>query len=130
MYISFFMIYNYIVVRTTVSDLEVCFCLTSELSRESNHKNDERGERWIPLTQWPEFLCAIFCQNTYYCIYSNIFYTVCTTVRKCRHILNIILKWCRTVGGIFNVSYEKGLSTYHIGPIGRRTGCLLTLGAM
>ena len=25
---------------------------------------------------------------------------------------------------------QKGLSTYHIGSIGRRTGCLLTLGAM
>ena len=30
----------------------------------------------------------------------------------------------------FGKSYAKGLSTYHIGPIGRRTGCLLIQGAM
>ena len=31
---------------------------------------------------------------------------------------------------LFSRKITKGLSTYHIGPISRRTGCLLTLGAM
>ena len=64
----------------------------------------------------------------------------CASFEKYSHTMCIVqggmLNWQRkSLSNLQKITNKftyqgKGLSTYHIGPIGRRTGCLLNLGAM